>query len=53
MIEYVKISPANVALNFLHHTLIEHFGCDQVIWLNKYVRKMPPFAYPDNAELAS
>lgn len=53
MIEYVKISSANAALNVLHHILIENFGCGQVAWLNKYVWKMPPFAYPDKAELAS
>lgn len=53
MIEYVKISPANAALNVLHHILIENFGCGQVAWLSRYVQKMPPFAYPDNAELAS
>lgn len=50
--EYVKISPANAALKFLHHILTEHFGCGKKAWLNTYARKMPPVS-PDNAELES
>jgi len=34
VIEYVKLTPANADLNFLHHISIEHFGCGQAVWLN-------------------